>query len=189
MEIKYYNSQIEFHKNDMENFLNSDKEEFKITVLDRTEALYGGESTIDKKWCDEHNIPYSQGKLIQHTGCIIGVKGNILLDIKKYLTNGKAICDDFSERLCEYFMKRGLNSVKQDNNDILVDGFKVASGAEVTLPNGFQYVAYQISINQDLEAIKHACLKPMIKVPKALSEYGITTEEMKKFCEDYWNNK
>jgi hypothetical protein len=26
----------------------------------------------------------------------------------------------------------------------------------------------------------------MIKVPKALSEYGITTEEMVKFCEDYW---
>jgi hypothetical protein len=79
-----------------------------------------------------------------------------------------------------------MDSVRQDNNDILVDGFKVASGAEVSLPNGFRYVAYQISINQDLETIKHACLKPMVKVPKALSEYGITTEEMVDFCKNYW---
>ena len=43
-------------------------------------------------------------------------------------------------------------------------------------------------VNVDLEAIKNACKKPMVKVPKALSEYGITTEEMVKFCEDYWKN-
>ena len=47
-------------------------------------------------------------------------------------------------------------------------------------------MGYQISINQDLDVIKHACTKPMEKIPKALSEYGITTEEMVKFCEDYW---
>ena len=81
-----------------------------------------------------------------------------------------------------------MNSVRQDNNDVLVDDFKVANGAEVILSGGYHYIAYQISINQNLEIIRHACLKPMVKVPKALSEYGITTEEMVKFCEDYWLN-
>lgn len=188
MKITYTNSQIEFHKKYMEDFLNSDDEGMKIAVMDRTEALYGGDWTIDKKWCDDNNIPYSQGKLIQHTGCIIAVKGNVLLDIKKKFNGGECICDKFSKALCQYFKSKGMDSVRQDNNDVLVDDFKVASGAEVTLPNGFQYVAYQISINQDLEAIKNACKKPMVKVPKALSEYGITTEEMVKFCEDYWKN-
>lgn len=183
---KIYNSQIEFHKNDMEEFINSNDEGFKITVMDRTEALYGGESTIDKKYCDEHGIPYSQGKLIQNTGCIIAVKGNVLLDIKKRFNGGECLCDKFSKCLCEYFKNKGMNSVRQDNNDVLVDDYKVASGAEVNLPNGFQYIAYQISINQDIETIKHACLKPMVKVPKALSEYGITTEEMVDFCQKYW---
>jgi hypothetical protein len=28
----------------------------------------------------------------------------------------------------------------------------------------------------------------MVKIPKALSEYGITTDEMVDFIEDYWNN-
>ncbi len=184
--MKIYNSQIEFHKNDMEKFLNSDKDEFKITVMDRTEALYGGDWTIDKEWCDKNAIPYSQGKLIKNTGCIIAVKGNVLLDIKKRFNGGECLCDKFSKALCEYFKTKGMNSARQDNNDVLVDDFKVASGAEVTLPNGFQYIAYQISINQDLDVIKHACLKPMVKVPKALSEYGITTEEMVEFCKKYW---
>lgn len=187
MEYKIFNSQIEFHKYYMDEFLSSNDNEFKITVLDRTEALYGGEQTIDKNYCDKHNIPYSQGKLIQNTGCIIGVKGNILLDIKRKFNGGECICDKFSKTLVEYFKSKGMNSVRQDNNDVLVDDFKVASGAEVSLENGFQYVAYQISIYQDLETIKHACKKPMIKIPKALNEYGITTEEMLKFVKEYWN--
>lgn len=186
MEITYYNSQIEFHKNHMEDFLNSDKEEMKIAIMDRTEALYGGDWTIDKEWCDNNNIPYSQGKLIQHTGCIIAVKGNILLDIKVKHNGGEMLSDKFSKALCEYFKNKGMDSVRQDNNDVLVDDCKVASGAEVTLPNGFQYIAYQISINQDLDAIKHACKKPMVKVPKALSDYGITTDEMVEFCNNFW---
>lgn len=189
MKIQYTNSQIEFHKKYMEDFLNSDEEGVKIAIMDRTEALYGGDWTIDKEWCNKNSIPYSQGKLIQNTGCIIAVKGNVLLDVKKKFKGGECLCDKFSKYLVQYFKDKGMNSVRQDNNDVLVDDFKVASGAEVTLPNGFQYVAYQISINQDIETIKHACLKPMVKVPKALSEYGITTEEIVKLCEDYWTRE
>ena len=28
----------------------------------------------------------------------------------------------------------------------------------------------------------------MVKIPKALSDYGITTEEIVNFCENYWDN-
>ena len=187
MEIKYNNSQIEFHKKELESFLKADKECAKITILEKTEALYGGENTIDKEWCDKNNIPYSQGELIQFTGCIIAVKGNLTLDIKKKSYGGEAAGDKFSKALCEYLKRKGLNTVRQDNNDVLVDDYKVASCAEVSLPDGYEYIAYQISINQDLNAIKHACLKPMVKAPKGLGEYGITTEEMVEFCKDYWS--
>ena len=43
-----------------------------------------------------------------------------------------------------------------------------------------------ISMNVNLDHIKAICKKPMEKVPKGLSEYGITTEEVEKmfvaFC-------
>jgi len=35
---------------------------------------------------------------------------------------------------------------------------------------------------------KHICKKEMVKIPKALSDYGITTEEIVDFCEAYWDN-
>ena len=185
--IIYMKSQIDFQLNYREDFLKSDKEETKITIMENTEAMYGDDGTCDTKYCDEHNIPYYQNKLLTGTGCIIAVKGNLLLDIKRKLKDdGKAFSDKFSNALCEYLKNKGLNSVRCDNNDVLIDNFKVASAAEVTLPTGLQYLCYQISINQDIETIKHACTKPMFKVPKALSEYGITTEEMITFCENYW---
>ena len=74
-----------------------------------------------------------------------------------------------------------------DNNDVLIDGYKVASGCDTNV-DGWAYMGYQISINQDIETIKHACNKPMVKVPKGLGEYGITTKEMVEFCKKYWNN-
>ena len=47
-------------------------------------------------------------------------------------------------------------------------------------------------INTKLEDIKKICTKPMVKVPKGLSEYGITTEEVKEwfldFCKKDENN-
>ena len=54
--------------------------------------------------------------------------------------------------------------------------------------NGYNYLGYQISINQDIEAIREICDKKSVKPPKALSDWGITTEEIEKFCEEYWTN-
>ena len=186
--IKRLNSQVEFHKKYLNDFLESNEDETKITVLENTEAFYSDEGTCDTKYCDENNIPYSRNEMFNNVGCIVSIKGNIIVDIKRKFDGGECFCDNFSKALCEYFRSKGINSVRQDNNDVLVDGYKVASGAEVDLPNGFRYAGYQISINQDLDTIKRVCKKPMVKVPKALSEYGITTDEMKDFCVYYWTN-
>ena len=186
MEIIYYNSQTEFLKNHLKDFINLNEEKIKITIIENTEAFYGCDTSIDKEWCDKNGILYAQNKLVDDVGCIVSIKGNIVLDIIKKGYGDIRFSDNFSKALCEYFKSKGMNSVRQDNNDVLVDGFKVASGAEAILSNNFHFVGYQISINQDLNAIKHICKKPMEKVPKALSEYGITTEEMLEFCEKYW---
>lgn len=178
-------SQIEFVKNE-NTFLNSPNNEVVIVVLNNTEAIYGADGSCNVEWCDENNIPYVHQEKLQGGGCIIGVKGNIFIDVK-IKQDGEALADKFSKALCNYFLSKGLKSVRCDNNDVLVDNYKVASGCESTI-NGWQYMGYQISINQDIETIKHACNKPMVKIPKGLREYGITTEEMTNFCKVYWNN-
>ena len=184
--IREYDSQVQFHK-DLQSFKDSGNELTKMTVLAKTDVWYGDEGTCDVKYCEEHGIPYSHGGTFSGTGCIVGVKGNVIMDVIRRFEGGEALGDKFSKRLCEYFKSRGLESVRCDNNDILIDGYKVASGAEVGLQDGMRYLGFQISIHQDMETIRIVCKKPMLKVPKALSEYGITTEDIVSLCKEYWS--
>lgn len=183
--IKHLSSQIEFVNNENE-FINSKNNETVIVTLNQTEAIYGANDSCNTEWCDKNNVPYAHQDKLSGGGCIIGVKGNIFIDAKRKLDgNSECLSDKFSKALSDFLKNKGLSSIRQDNNDVLVDDYKVASGCE-TVVDGFKYMGYQISINQDIETIKHACNKPMIKIPKGLGGYGITTEEIKKFCENYW---
>lgn len=182
--MKFLNSQIDF-VNQEQKFLDSTIEETYIIVLDQTEAIYGKDDSCNIKYCQEHNIPYIHQSKLSGGGCIIGVKGNIFIDIKREHAGGKCLSDTFSEALKDFFVSKGLSSVRCDNNDVLVDGYKVASGCECSY-NKWEYMGYQISIFQDIETIKNVCNKPMVKIPKGLNDYGITTEEIKKFCEEYF---
>ena len=49
-------------------------------------------------------------------------------------------------------------------------------------------MGFQISINQDIKAIENICYKHSVKKPKALSDFGVTTEEIVEFCENYFSN-
>ena len=178
------------HKDFMEyekTFLEAKTNQTVIIVLDNTEVIYGANGSCNVNWCKENNIPCYHKEKLQGGGCIVGVKGNIFLDIKRKSNGGRCLSDIFSEAFCQYLIGKGLTSVRTDNNDILVDGYKVASGCESTV-DGWQYMGFQISINQDKDVIEHACNKPMIKVPKGLGEYGITNAEVVAFCKEYYNN-
>lgn len=185
MKIKEYNSHVDFMAYGDE-FINSNNAETVLIVLDETEVIYGANGSCNEQWCKENNIPCFHKPLLQGGGCIVGVKGNVFLDVKRKQNGGECLSDVFSKALCEFLEGRGLSSVRTDNNDVLVDGYKVASGCE-SMINVWQYMGYQIAVNQDMNVIEHACNKQMVKVPKGLSEYGITTREVVAFCKDYFS--
>ena len=135
MEVIEFTSQVAFH-NQIEDFFAREKDEMKITVLNKTEVWYGDEASCDIKYCDEHNIPHSHGKTFSNTGCIVGVKGNVIIDVKKLVFGGEALGDRFSKVLCEYFKSRGLDSVRCDNNDVLIDGCAIPLESGILLVTG-----------------------------------------------------
>ena len=182
--IRQLKSQIDFVENE-EDFLSSENDETVIVILEKTEAIYGADDSCDTEWCDKNSIPYAHQDKLQGGGCIIGVKGNVFVDAKR-LSEGECLSDRFSKAFAVWLKEKGLKSVRTDNNDVLVDGFKVASGCE-TVFGKWAYMGYQISINQDIETIKNACKKEMVKTPKGLGEFGVTTEEIVSFCNDYWD--
>ena len=180
-------------KNFTENIVNKgfQVEEYLCLVNpSKTVVSYGSQNDVDFAYCKEHDIPCYNLK--RDGGCIIHFAGNICW--AKIESNQKLNFDyeniRFLAKLTAYLREKGINAV-QENNDILVDGYKVASGCAINLTPDFvrTFSAVQINVNCDLELIQNVCKKPMTKTPKGLSEYGITTNEMLIFTNNYFKNK
>ena len=90
---------------------------------------------------------------------------------------------DFAEYLVEQYKAKGLNATF-DGNDVLIDGYKI-SGLSATPYGNIQYSTIHIGVNTNLDDIKAICTKPMVKIPKGLSDYGITTDEIEQMFLDF----
>jgi lipoate-protein ligase A len=85
--------------------------------------------------------------------------------------------------LIDRYKEKGLNAT-DEGNDVLIDGYKI-SGLSATPYGHIQYATIHIGVNTNLDYIKQICRKPMKKVPKGLSECGITTEEVEQMFLDF----
>lgn len=137
-------------------------------------------SQVDTDVCDE--LGYEVVETYNNASTVVHCKGDILfghfcpIDNKWY--------HQFIEYFVAWLRSKGLNA-EFDSNDIVVDGYKVC-GMAITRYGRIDYTAGFIGINTNLDHIRAICKKPMVKVPKGLSEYGITTEEVEQmfleFC-------
>lgn len=136
---------------------------------------------VDEKICKA--LGYEIVETYNNASTVVHEKGDVLFGHFAQPDNG------WHNRFVEYFVNwlktKGLNA-DFVGNDIVVDGFKVV-GMAITRYGRIDYTAGFIGINTNLDHIKAICKKPMVKVPKGLSEYGITTEEIEQmfldFCE------
>ena len=172
----------------IDKILNSNNSGY-IAISEFTEATYGNQNDCDFEYCKEHNIPVYNVK--RDGGTIVYAKVTVNIAMIFDVKYGW-ISENFNSHLINY-LKEHISlehTIEPNANDILIDGYKVASGTELRVGENLEkiYAVFQLSINQDIEAIKHICKKEMVKIPKALSDFGITTEEIVNFCEDYWDN-
>ena len=141
---------------------------------DRT-CLFTGEDTFNNT--DEFLICNAR----KFGGTIVNFKEDItVIDFRKLpdLEFGKR----FIEGICALLISKGLNTVIS-NNDILVNGYKVASRASQIEGNSC-VTAIHISMYIDIDLIKRVCTKEMIKIPKGLLEFGIKREELIDYIEN-----
>jgi lipoate-protein ligase A len=162
-------------------FLVNQKQGTVFCVHDEKMVLVPKAKVVNETMCYEMGYkileePYSGGVIVSNIGDIWVVDfGEIKNDFAKR----------FSSYIIDFLKSKGLEASYQDN-DILVDGYKV-SGSVVNRYSNITFSAFHLGINTNLEDIKKICTKPMKKIPKGLSEYGITTEEVEQmfldFCE------
>lgn len=150
-------------------------------VVDRPVAIVHRAYQVDEAVCKE--LGYEIVESYNNAGTIVSNAGDVLIGHLAQPENGWY--DRFIAYFLDWLKSKGLNA-EFVSNDIVVDGYKVC-GMCITRYGRIDYTGGIISIHTNLDHIKAICRKPMVKVPKGLSEWGITTEEVEEmflqFCE------
>ena len=156
-------------------------------VIERPVAIVHRKTQVDEEVCRE--LGYDIAESFNNGGTILASPGDIIFSHLDAPENGWL--DSFAAYFAEWLKAKGLNAEKVDN-DICIDGYKVC-GLCITRYGRIDFSSAYIGINTNLDHIKAICRKPMEKVPKGLSEYGITTEEIEEmflaFCDAYNRNE
>lgn len=159
------------------------KHGFAYCVHDEKLAFVAKAEDINADACEEYGYTAIDTK---HTGGVVVVnKGD--MSVVHFGAVGNVVMKDFAMYLIDKYKERGLNATYEDN-DVLIDGYKI-SGLSATTYGNLQYSTIHIGINTNVDHIKQICRKPMTKVPKGLSDYGITTEEVEQMFLDFCNQE
>ena len=150
-------------------------------VVERPVAIVHRAYQVDEAICE--SLGYEIVESYNNAGTIISNEGDVLIGHFAEPDNGWY--DRFIAYFLDWLKAKGLNA-EFVSNDIVVDGYKVC-GMCITRYGRIDYTGGIISMNVNLDHIKAICRKPMTKIPKGLSDYGITTEEVEQmfldFCE------
>lgn len=145
-------------------------------IHDKTTILDGTNTKADYEYIDDHGLEV----YFLHTkgGVTVLYEGNLSTGfIGEYKSNDK-LMHDYIIAFCKWLYGRGLKPVF-DGNDLLIDGYKVcafSSNYDEATQWGLATITFTVNIDVDL--VRAVCNKPMEKVPKGLSEYGITVEDI-----------
>lgn len=148
-------------------------------VVERPVAIVHRKTQVDEDVCNA--LGYEIVESYNNAGTIVSNAGDIL--VGHFYESENGWYDRFIVQFIDWLRSKGLNA-EFVSNDIVVDGCKVC-GMCITRYGRIDYTGGIISINTNLEHIKAICKKPMKKVPKGLSEWGITTEEVENWFIDF----
>lgn len=165
---------------ELNSLISTKTEDFIYCIYDNPVVFRSKTNEANVEYCIENNINIiDTGNM---GGTIVASSGDIGLAILKY--DGWKVGENIIQFLCDKLMSKVPN-LRVDGNDLIgEENYKFASYASINVGDRFIYTIVAISINPNIEHIKNICNKPMNKVPKGLSDYGITSEEIKDFIEN-----
>ena len=139
---------------------------------------------VNYEYCQSHNIDVISS--FNMGGTIVSNTGDI--DMAIFKQDGWDVGRTLLTKIYEWLANKNINA-KVMGNDIIVDEkYKVVSFASINTGDKFIYTCVHISFNPNVELIGNICSKEMIKVPKALTEYGITQQQIIDFIKEVLTN-
>lgn len=95
MEFQIYPSMVYYANNIEPDILSTDDNAASMVIIDETEVMYQSDEYCDINYLKENNIKHFQLKSLPHTHCIVCVKGNVMISLKRKPINGRALSDFF----------------------------------------------------------------------------------------------
>lgn len=119
-------------------------------------------------------------------GTIVAFPGDIDIGILK--KNGYSLGKEFLENMKQKLSQK-IQNIEIIGNDIIIDGkYKTISYASINVGDNYVYTVIHVSFNPNVEIINKICTKQMIKIPKGLVDYGLTTTELEEIVKDISKN-
>lgn len=159
------------------NLTRTQTEDVIYCVYDNPVVFRSLSNDVNIDYCMQNNITViDTGNM---GGTIVANAGDMGVAILK--KEGWTIGADTLNYLCEKLKDR-IPNLRVDGNDLIgEENFKLTSYASFNVGNRVIYTIIAISFNPNIEHISNICSKPMNKIPKGLSDYGITREEIVDF--------
>lgn len=154
-----------------------------IYNVSETKGICHGTITelFNEELFEKYNLPSINAKF--SGGAIVVFEGDVnVSQTKKGFSNFGRI---FLQSANTYLKSKGLDSEVLGNDLIVHEGnilYKVGSFASCWVNNNeMLYTVIHLSNKVDLGLIKEICNKPMEKIPKGLTDYGITASEVLEY--------
>lgn len=168
--LSWYLAMEEYVAVNLDKFIaNSDENGVFFTWIVSPTVIYGRhqvpENEVDLEFCKEHGIQIVQRK--SGGGCVYADRGNLMLSyiVKKDTHNAQEVFQLFLDIVAEVLRNLGLDAVKTEHNDILVDGLKVSGNACYTLKNAI-IVHGTMLYNEDFDMMQRAITPTKEKLEK-----------------------
>ena len=164
--------------------MDNKKEDIIWCVHEQPLAFKSRLAQIDERYCIEHGIAICNS--FNFGGTIVVDKDDINLAVTR--KDGWNVGNEILQMLLDKF-KSKIPDLSIDSNDLLYQGkYKLISFASINIGDGFIYSCWNITINPNIERINKVCTKEMNKIPKSISDFGVTGEEIIQIFED-WEKK
>lgn len=170
---------------DFETFINriptliTEKNATLIGQSNKTCVLYGADNFNRLDGIEYYNTHNFGGVIVNFVGDI---------SIANYSDTNDTFGKDFLV-LLRNFMKRKGYFLDIKGNDLIANGvYKVASFMSQRFGDVL-FTGIHISMNVDIDIINQICTKEMVKIPKGLTNFGVTTEELLDFIQKSLEDK
>ena len=156
----------------------ADKKDTVVVYNDKPCVLYGADE-FNESYCRDNSIP------IYHThtfgATIVDFAGDIC--VGNYQSDFNDFGIDLLVKIVEWLKTKNLNATLIGNEVLIDETYKVASFMSQYI-DGCLYTGIHISVNCDSSLVNTICTTKRYTIPKGLTDYGITEQEVNKFVLD-----